>query len=430
MTQKTQRVVIWSSAGAIAAAVVLMVVTSAQAIPAFARKYNVKCFTCHTIFPRLNKTGYLFKRLGYRFPPDLEPGQAAPPIAKLDANIDWKLDNSAALLLSTSASWEQNKSNDGNQSTSSFNLDEASLFVGGSLPQSNFSYFIEDVLYEDGESDLERAKIDYTIGDARSWFFVGLGKTHLQEGFKASDMHGLVEDDAPMGFMMPSHNNFSLDQNPGLVEAGYTWASPYYAQVLALTVKVTNGLDAEGEGIASGSDNKHKDVWFEGDFLFGPDGGVSVMSYTGKKPQIENEGTVDEFLYSPRTRRTGLFASYLFFDQLDLLGGYLRNREDLKMFDENPMGKIHGHSEFGEVDYYLKTGFAVFGRYDRARDSFKDVPGLEPMKSTSYLLGLVKTLTDRGNVKASLTYGHSRTDDGAGSVERDNQVKLGLVMGW
>ena len=41
-----------------------------QAVPAFARKYGVKCYTCHILPPALNKTGYMFKRLGYRMPPD------------------------------------------------------------------------------------------------------------------------------------------------------------------------------------------------------------------------------------------------------------------------------------------------------------------------------------------------------------------------
>ena len=41
-----------------------------HAIPAFARKFGVKCYTCHTVPPALNKNGYMFKRLGYRLPPD------------------------------------------------------------------------------------------------------------------------------------------------------------------------------------------------------------------------------------------------------------------------------------------------------------------------------------------------------------------------
>lgn len=42
--------------------------TSAQAIPAFARKYQTDCSSCHTAFPQLNAAGRAFKEDGYRFP--------------------------------------------------------------------------------------------------------------------------------------------------------------------------------------------------------------------------------------------------------------------------------------------------------------------------------------------------------------------------
>src|ERR1700687_4200824 len=39
-----------------------------SAIPAFARKYNTSCATCHTGFPKLNAFGDAFRRNGYQFP--------------------------------------------------------------------------------------------------------------------------------------------------------------------------------------------------------------------------------------------------------------------------------------------------------------------------------------------------------------------------
>src|SRR5208337_5240529 len=71
----------------------------AQAIPAFARKFGVKCYTCHTIPPALNKNGYTFKRLGYRMPPDeMDGSKAAPKVVDLDKNIPFKLENAFALI--------------------------------------------------------------------------------------------------------------------------------------------------------------------------------------------------------------------------------------------------------------------------------------------------------------------------------------------
>src|SRR5450756_1017340 len=71
----------------------------AHAIPAFARKYGLKCYSCHTIPPALNKTGYTFKRLGYRLPPDeMDRSKPAPKISELDKNIKFRITNSLALI--------------------------------------------------------------------------------------------------------------------------------------------------------------------------------------------------------------------------------------------------------------------------------------------------------------------------------------------
>src|SRR5512142_2440541 len=40
----------------------------AGAIPAFARKYETSCQTCHTAFPKLTPFGEAFRRNSYRFP--------------------------------------------------------------------------------------------------------------------------------------------------------------------------------------------------------------------------------------------------------------------------------------------------------------------------------------------------------------------------
>ena len=44
-----------------------------QAIPAFARKYQTSCQTCHVAFPQLTPFGEAFRRNGYRFPSGTDP---------------------------------------------------------------------------------------------------------------------------------------------------------------------------------------------------------------------------------------------------------------------------------------------------------------------------------------------------------------------
>jgi hypothetical protein len=56
---------------------------SAQAIPAFAREYNVSCSTCHTLVTRRNDFGDAFRRAGYHWPTGDEAdrnARAMPPV--------------------------------------------------------------------------------------------------------------------------------------------------------------------------------------------------------------------------------------------------------------------------------------------------------------------------------------------------------------
>jgi len=53
---------------AAALVLILLVARRAEAIPAFARRYETSCQTCHVAFPRLTPFGEAFRRNGYRFP--------------------------------------------------------------------------------------------------------------------------------------------------------------------------------------------------------------------------------------------------------------------------------------------------------------------------------------------------------------------------
>ncbi len=65
-----------------AAAVFLFLLFSrpAQAIPAFARKYQTSCATCHNNYPELNDFGEAFKKNGFKFPKDDETFVKEPPV--------------------------------------------------------------------------------------------------------------------------------------------------------------------------------------------------------------------------------------------------------------------------------------------------------------------------------------------------------------
>src|SRR5664279_4184083 len=53
---------------AVGMALACLVSTRANAVPAFSRKYQTSCQTCHAIFPKLNPFGQAFRLNGYRMP--------------------------------------------------------------------------------------------------------------------------------------------------------------------------------------------------------------------------------------------------------------------------------------------------------------------------------------------------------------------------
>ena len=54
--------------------------TRVSAIPAFARKYQTSCTTCHNNYPELNDFGEAFKKNGFKFPKEDEVFVKEPPV--------------------------------------------------------------------------------------------------------------------------------------------------------------------------------------------------------------------------------------------------------------------------------------------------------------------------------------------------------------
>lgn len=425
----------------------LILPAPSYAIPAFARKYGVKCYTCHTIPPALNKNGYMFKRLGYRMPPDEMDGtKPAPKITALDKDIRFSITNSMALILQGSVTNDKTVADAGNvtsaspttscasdtqqsSSCSSFNLDEAALFVAGTVPDTGFSYFGHYELYQDGQSNLEQGFGVYTAGRANSSFFAKGGEIHMQEGegTRAAMFYNLFSDPA-YTLINVDPINFSLDQHPVGVDVGYTWASNYFQRIFGVSFKVTNGLNADGSEILAGSTKNSKDIWADADYWFGPDGGVTVLFYRGSKDQIQNAGTDTEFTYRPTFDRIGAMGNYLFFDKLDLLGGYIHGRDDWEFVQGGPKANYIQDTYRGEADYYLKTGTVIMARLDRGTAALPTQP---TMHTRVWGIGAEHALTDRGNVVVRAAYNQEHDGDPVALVgTTDKLFRLDFRFMW
>ena len=62
----------WWPGSVLALAAIVLAQAAAEAVPAFARKYQTSCQTCHIVFPKLNAFGKAFRLNGYRMPNETE----------------------------------------------------------------------------------------------------------------------------------------------------------------------------------------------------------------------------------------------------------------------------------------------------------------------------------------------------------------------
>ena len=65
-----------------------IVIPTAEAIPAFAKKYTSPCSLCHSSWPKLNKVGWQFKVNGYQLPDGRDGSKAGKISPSFDMNLD------------------------------------------------------------------------------------------------------------------------------------------------------------------------------------------------------------------------------------------------------------------------------------------------------------------------------------------------------
>src|SRR5499427_10695072 len=73
-------IMVATTAVVVAIWVMLASVPKTSAIPAFSRKYQTSCTTCHNNYPELNDFGEAFKKNGFKLPNDDETFVKEPPV--------------------------------------------------------------------------------------------------------------------------------------------------------------------------------------------------------------------------------------------------------------------------------------------------------------------------------------------------------------
>lgn len=139
------------------AVVLLFAATSASAIPAFARKYQTNCSSCHTAYPTLNAAGRKFKEAGYAFP-KIKGEQAISDYLQWDEVFPV-----SAVLISRPFDNSSNGKSDTNQAA----IHEVELITAGRF-YNNVSGFFELEMEDDEgfNTELAHAALTYNMNDA------------------------------------------------------------------------------------------------------------------------------------------------------------------------------------------------------------------------------------------------------------------------
>jgi hypothetical protein len=322
---------------------VLLMPQRGNAIPAYARRYRLRCFACHVIPPVLNKEGYMFKRLGFHLPPALQKGQVSPRLSELiQQEPTWSLTTNAALAVADFDFAAQRNTAQGTTptSTSSFQVANWTAYFSGWVPNTTFYYYAQTNLIAGGNTNptVSNGYFGYVGGTAQSSWFLQGGQMRVMgaNGTMAANTESFLPNAALM-WEYADPDNFTLDQHMVGIRAGYTYALPKYKQIFAASLSVSNGDHADGSTIKGPDAKNSKDLYVDVDWWFAQESGVTFLSYYGKKNQIQNSGAPDQFNYYPTIRRNGIFANYrTFHNKFNVMGGFMDDHDGYEINQAGP----------------------------------------------------------------------------------------------
>ncbi len=194
MPSRNPRFTRWPVRAGVSGVLILLLVSarSAVGVPAFARKYQTSCLTCHTVYPKLNPFGEAFRRNGYRFPGvdsdyvKQEGVPLGPEAAKkqfpnsvwpgvLPASVPIALGFNGQAIFHPSNSSGAAQADNGAKANLTTLLDEGHVWAGGSFDDT--ITFFGEVTFADGGAELEHGAVyfnDLLFG--KHAFNVAVGK--------------------------------------------------------------------------------------------------------------------------------------------------------------------------------------------------------------------------------------------------------------
>ena len=431
------------------AGAVLLSASSAEAIPAFARKYATSCQTCHTVFPKLNAFGTAFRLGGYRMPKETEEmvkekpiSLGAPAYKKLWPHAIWPGEISSAVPLAINVKMaDVNTSELGDDGTTTkvkndFQFpQEVNLFAGGTL--GDHVSYLGEVTFgvaddKSVETEVEHAHIafDSPFGPENAFHFrIGKFTPNVADVFQEM----WITTDAGIDSIF-NYNPIGLNGGTGLGADEVSPNSiPFPALVqgielygivkhrLLYTAGVANGVSA-GNGQFG---NNSKDFYGRLDYkiggmgLDGDMGGreapeknwrdnslrLGAFVYRGKANGInfplEDEAGDTINVQDDHFLRTGFFAS-AYWQDLNVFGAYVHGKDTLRQFDSESGDFLEEieptyNSWFIQADYVFYPWLHGAARYETVTPADRSVRSLRT--GVFSVSGLI-----RANIKAIAEY--------------------------
>jgi len=428
--------------------------STAIAIPAFARKYQTSCQTCHIVFPKLNAFGEAFRLRGYRMPAETEEMVKVPPVSlgapaykRLWPDAVWPGAVSSHVPLAVNVKFADVNTSSLNDdgSVTHINNDlqfpqEVNIFGGGTLGD-HLSYLTEVTFGENSDGsvavELEHGRIDFDSPfGPEDLFHFRLGKfaPNLVDGFQEM----WISTDAGIDALF-NYNPIGFNGGTGLGADGVTPAPISLPAIVrgiegygiiqhrAMWVAgIANGVGpspTDGSGRFDG--NNSKDYYARFDYKIGgmgfdgdmggqpiPDKNwhdnslrLGAFVYRGDAGDInvplETQDGLMTNIQDVHFVRTGFFAS-AFLGDLNVFGVYLHGRDALQVFDAGTSVLLSAiepdyHAAFVQADYVIYPWLQGGVRYETVTPADRSVPTMKTgVVSVSALI--------RANVKAILEY--------------------------
>lgn len=408
---------------------VTLVPQEASAIPAFARKYQTSCSTCHVAIPALTPFGDAFRLNGYRFPEGQDAAMTkSPPVTmgaegykKLWPNSLWPGEIPGmppiAVLFENAMGYDQ----ESDVFTMAGMGGEVEVLTAGTLDE-HFSFWGSvEFAREDGEVEVELARVFLGVRPLSSpvvQFRVGA----IEPGIMLASNHRSILDQKYWALAMPAGDN---PWAPEPVQQGVEAFGVIHHHVL-YTAGILEGSGSLGDKTKDGYGRlafKWGGLAFDG-VTSDPSAGaanpdpwseksiaISAFAYRGTGLMEGDSTTTDD-----RFNVFGGDVSVVFLD-LGARGGYTDRKDDQLFLDDPESADAHVKNTFGELYWVAYPWLIPAARFE----SLKVMD--ETTQQASFTLnGLV-----RANVKTFLAANWVKEPDGKFVNE---ETELGVLVGF